>query len=563
MLSSSAATQLRSYVKDEMSESSSLEERVRELEARMAELEQAVKPGRSPSAAPPAPRSARLSWDALVDSGEGWLARVGVALLVVGLILLFRYAADRGWLTPEMRVAMGLALGAGLLIGGVFLFRERRLYRQILAGGGITILFITGLAASELYHLISGLAALVFFAAVAATAFTIAARQQESIIATVGSVGALLPPAFLLEDTTRGVVLWLYMALIIAGSGTLFSLRNWERPLAFGAVISVAALFHPVPADRPYVQIAALIACAVCWIAYAALPLIRARTRVRDTPLLSPELLVLLPTVITIGLAAVVEAFIVRHGYGFEATAGIGAAALAVLAVWLGKFCERSPYPSFQWHGDSYRINAYSAAVLASAASLAAASVAALAHPWFYVSVAVVALICMWLSDRIEADILRPLAHFLFAGIAAAFTAVAAVALSRPAFDRYAIAFAVASGVAALTALQLERRDDRVAYFIGIYFIMHVLLASELSAVKGAPWLASVAYGVVGSGLLLFGLQRADRALQRAGMVSLALLVGRLFLYDLAQVDVGVRIVLFLVFGFAFLGLSYLVRDRT
>jgi hypothetical protein len=46
-------------------------------------------------------------------------------------------------------------------------------------------------------------------------------------------------------------------------------------------------------------------------------------------------------------------------------------------------------------------------------------------------------------------------------------------------------------------------------------------------------------------------------------MVSLALLVGRLFLYDLAQVDVGVRIILFLVFGFGFLGLSYLVRSRS
>jgi uncharacterized membrane protein len=59
------------------------------------------------------------------------------------------------------------------------------------------------------------------------------------------------------------------------------------------------------------------------------------------------------------------------------------------------------------------------------------------------------------------------------------------------------------------------------------------------------------------------GLAKAQRVLQRAGMVSLALLVGRLFLYDLAQVDVGVRIILFLVFGFAFLGLSYLVRSRT
>ncbi len=544
-----------------MHDPSSLEQRVRELETRMAELEAAMKPAVRPSAVE-APPPGRSPWDRLVDSGEGWLARVGIALLVVGLILLFRYAADRGWLTPEMRIGIGLLLGAGLLVSGVFLFRERRLYRQILAGGGITILFITGLAASELYHLIGGLTALVFFAAVAATAFFIAARQQESIIATVGSIGALLPPAFLLEDTTRGVVLWLYMALIIAGSGTLFSLRNWDKPLAFGAVISVAALFHPVPA-RIDVQIAALTACGICWIAYAAFPLLRAREHADNSTVLAPQLLVALPTVITIGLAGVVAAFIVTDGYGFEWAAGIGALSLAILAVWLRPLRNRSPYASFNWRGDAYRMNAYSAAAFASAAALTAASVAAFEHPWFYVSVAVIAMLCMWASDPIEVDILRPLAHVLFAGIAAAFSAVAAAALSRPAFDRYAVSFGLACAIAAVTTMRMNRRDDRNAYFIGIYVIMHVLLASELTAIKSAPWLASVAYGLVGSSLLVIGLRRGNRFLQRAGMVSLALLVGRLFLYDLAQVDVGVRIILFLVFGFGFLGLSYLVRFRS
>jgi uncharacterized membrane protein len=274
-------------------------------------------------------------------------------------------------------------------------------------------------------------------------------------------------------------------------------------------------------------------------------------------------LLVALPIVITIGLASVVEAFIITDDHGFELTAGMGAIGLAVLAFWLRGFRARSPYAAFAWRSDAYRMNAYGAAMLGSAASLTAAGMAAFQHPWFYVAIAVMAAIAMWSSGRLEVDILRPFAHFLFAGIAAAFSVVAAAALTRPAFDPYAIAFGIACAIAALTAWPLRRHDDRVAYFIGIYIVMHVLLASELTAVKGAPWLASVAYGLVGSALLLLGLRTGQRMLQRAGMVSLALLVGRLFLYDLAQVDVGVRIILFLVFGFAFLGLSYLVRSRS
>lgn len=39
-------------------------------------------------------------------------------------------------------------------------------------------------------------------------------------------------------------------------------------------------------------------------------------------------------------------------------------------------------------------------------------------------------------------------------------------------------------------------------------------------------------------------------------MLSLALLFARLFLYDVANVDVGVRVVLFMAFGVVFLALS-------
>jgi uncharacterized membrane protein len=529
---------------DQPGSASPLEQRVRELEQRVAELEAAAVP--KAEAHPPtnvrsgrpraaAPAHFRVPWNAVGESSEGWLARVGVGLLVVGLILLFRYAADRGWLTPALRIAVGLALGAVMLVWGVFFLRERRLYRQIVAGGGITILFITGLAASELYHLVSIPAALVFFAAVASVAFVIAARQEESIIATVGSVGALLPPAFLLEDTTRGVLLWLYMALITAGSGLLFFRRNWHLALAFGAIISVAALFHPV-SSHPGVQVAAIAACVVCWVSYAAMPLLARR--------FPAWLLIALPTTVTIALAGVMEAFIIRDAYGFEAAAGLGALVLAGLAVSL--------------RDDAA---AYNAAVFACVAALAAASIAAFEHPWLYVAIGVIAAIAMQIHDKIRAPALHPLAHLMYAGVATAFIAVLAIAAERPAFDEHAIAVAITTAIGAVTALRLQQRAEKVTYFVVIYILVHVLLASELSDVRGARWLASASYGAVGSALLLIGLGNRDVVLQRAGMISLALLVLRLFMYDMSNVDVAIRIILFIVFGLAFLALSYMVRS--
>ena len=547
----------------------SLEQRVAELEARVAQLEGRAAPVATPAVvttAAPAPARAahkRAPWDMLVETGEGWLGRAGVGLLVVGLILLFRYAVDRGWLTPEMRIAIGMVIGSGLMAAGAFYFVERRRYRQILAGGGIVILFITGLAAVELYQLVSGTVALAFFVATAGAAFLIAANQKESIIASIGAVGALVPPSFLLADTVPGTALWLYLAIIMAWTGVLLVMRRWERALLVAAATSVASMFHRVP-DVGSTQAAAVTALVVCWLCFAALPLLRLRVlpKPSDSPL-SSELVLALPVLLTLGLAFVADYFVFRGQSAFELTtafAGIGFAIVASSLQPLSASMTVSRPLSFR--SELYRVDSYTAAVTASAAVLAVAVAAAFDRPWMFVAVTAIATAALYLRERVGAELLRPFAHAVFAVIAVTFATSIERLSDGPAFDTRAIAFAIVCALAAVAAFSFRRSDERATYLIGVFVAAHVLLSTELVAVRSAPWLASASYAVIGSTLLISGLALRRLALQRAGMVSLALLVARLFLYDLAQLDVGVRIVLFLVCGFGFLGLSYVVRSR-
>jgi uncharacterized membrane protein len=499
----------------------------------------------------------------LADSGEGWLGRAGVGLLVVGFILLYRYAVERGWLTPELRIALGLLVGAALIGGGVFFFAGRRRYRQILTGGGIVILFITGLAAAELYHLISGTVALVFFAGVAGLAFTIAARQRESIIASIGAIGALLPPSFLLEGSVPSPLLWAYLTVIMIWTGVLLSLRGWERSMVVAAVVSVLATMHDLPAV-PAASATAVLALTAAWLCYGALPLLRVRLMAaHGVEALSAELLLTVPVLVTLGLAFSGAAFVFPGSSAFELTAALGAIGFAAIAFWLRPARDGEAAPTLvQFRGEAYRIDAYRAAVGACVLLLAAASMGAIDDPWHFVAVAALAGAAAVSGKWIDVELLRPLAHGLYALLGVAFVMLVERYSTLPAFDHYAVAFAVVGGLAAVTALKLERSDERLVYFIGVYLVAHVLLATELVAVQSAPWLASAAYGAVGSVLLLAGLARRAVMVQRAGMLSLALLFARLFLYDLAKVDVGVRVILFMAFGVVFLGLSYLVRSR-
>lgn len=555
----------------------STEQRVRELETRLALVEQelaargirigeglrkspaAVATAAAPSGAPARAKTPRAapSLDGVLQHAEGWLGRAGIMLLVVGFVLLFRYAVQQGWLTPEMRVFIGLATGMTLLTAGGFFFPGRRLYRQILMGGGIVVLFVTGLAAAELYQLIGTTLALLFFAVVAGTAFTIAAKQETPVIASIGAVGALLPPSFLLTDAAAGPLLWGYLALIILWTGSLLVLRGWEPALQLAAAASVFSLLHEVTGGSN-IRLAAAVALAATWFCFAALPLLRGRLGIDHTPL-SNRAMLTVPLFVLLALSMVADLLIFDGGDVFAATAMMQALLFAGLALLLRpvRAQQETPQP-LRIAMATLRINGYEAAVSLAWIALAAAALTYVESPWPPAALAALAAAALISARSIESDLVRLPAQLAFAGLAVYLVFEIPVISNARAFDDSAVALLLA-GVCAAVAAGWAQARERMALLAGVYFLTHVLMATELIAIE--RWLASFAYGLTGSALLIWGLTRGNRLVQHAGMLSLGLLVVRLFLYDLAQVDVGVRIVLFLVAGSAFLGLSYLVRS--
>ncbi|CAN5896133.1 hypothetical protein BH23GEM9_BH23GEM9_31160 [soil metagenome] len=522
----------------------------------------------------PTQQRPRRSADDWFNQGEGWLGRAGVALVTLGVIFLFRYAVDRGWLTPELRIATGLVIGAGLLGAGLRFFEDRVRYRLILMGGGVIILFITGLAASELYGLISGGVALLFHGAVAVAAFTIAVRQRDTIMASVASVGSLVPPVFLLQDTVAGPVLWLYL-LIMASWSALLVARHEPGPFSILAVSSaVLATFRSVPDDAA-TRGGAVAAVVAVWIGFAALPLLRSTLRWALPFRPGDERVMALrfaqPLLVTLALAAAMHALVWRGPYTFEASMAAAAAGFAALAaaLWAGRPdaahaaapASASLGATSQRPADMLRASDDFAAA-AAAACLAVFALAALRPEVRLLGVAAIATASYLLEARLRAPVLWLLAHALYVAVVIGLLSAFETMSAAPAFDGTALGVA---GIAALAAVMLwlaRTSSERFTYAVGVFVLVHALLATELSAVPGAPWLASVSYALVGSGLVLFGLSRQQIRIQQAGLVSLGMLVLRLFAYDLANADMGVRIVLFLACGFAFLGLSYRFRGQ-
>jgi uncharacterized membrane protein len=169
-------------------------------------------------------------------SREWWLGKIGIGLLLFGAAFLFKFSVDQNWITPSVRVGIGLALGALLVVLGLRVYADRRAFSQVLLGGGVGVFYITGLRGLPALRpralrrglRLHGSVTLLAMAAVLAPGWVRArphrnrrrARTPFILYAGAGSVGGLV----------------LYTCLILAGACGIYAYRGWTSLLAFAYV---------------------------------------------------------------------------------------------------------------------------------------------------------------------------------------------------------------------------------------------------------------------------------------------------------------------------------------
>jgi len=172
---------------------------------------------------------------------EYWVSRIGIGLVLVGVAFLFKYAVDRGWLTPEVRVGFGVALGAVLATIGFRVQREARWYAQLMLGGAAATWYITGFAAYQLLNVVSHATAFGFMVLVTLYAILTGVRQDQPVLTVLGAVGGLGTPFLLYTDAQSIPRLMLYTTLVLSGTSAVYLVKGWRTLLwvtAIGAWMS-------------------------------------------------------------------------------------------------------------------------------------------------------------------------------------------------------------------------------------------------------------------------------------------------------------------------------------
>ena len=212
--------------------------------------ERAAAPAPRPRAraAPTVPR--RATGPSLGERATGWLrteftgarafAVVGGSVLLLGVIFLFVLAANRGWVGPGARVALGAAASLAAIAVGVAL--RVRYGRVVVAfgavGAGIAGAYATLAAATMLYEYLPSWAALLVAVGIAAVGGGIAVAWSSQILAGLALVGAAAAPGFFALDDQPT---WPGTAFALVVFGATIAVASPRRWLWLQSVVAVVA----------------------------------------------------------------------------------------------------------------------------------------------------------------------------------------------------------------------------------------------------------------------------------------------------------------------------------
>ena len=192
-----------------------------------------------------------------VRIGGRWLQHAGLIVLLLGIAFFLRYAFEHEWLSPAVRVTLGIAAGIAMASGGVRLASRYRAYGLLLAGGGIAALYLSFYAALNLYALVGPQLAFTALIAVTVAAAVLADRTDSQAIALMAVCGGFATPFLVGGREDQQVTLFSYIALLIGATMYLAHRRRWRglnvASLAL-TVVTVAAWGDSYYTDAKYLR---------------------------------------------------------------------------------------------------------------------------------------------------------------------------------------------------------------------------------------------------------------------------------------------------------------------
>jgi len=514
--------------------------------------------------------------------GSHWLNRIGITAVLIGVSYFLKFAFDNNWIGAGGRVAIGLLAGIAVVVWSErFRGHGYKVFSYSLKAVGIGVLYLSLWASFQLYHLIpSGVAFTAMLAVTAATA-ALALAQHAEILAAFALSGAFLTPVLLSTGVNREFELFGYVAILDAATLALVRFKPWRR-LLLGSFVGTLVLYVGWYAEyytRP--QLAITITFTTLFFAiFAIAPLLASAG---SSPGSVPQLVLIFALVNAV--TYFLQVYAMYESVDKTATAWF---ALALAAVYIG--LSRMAAPRYgEAAQEAIRLMHLGLAV---ALMTVAIPIRLDAH-WITIGWLIEAGFLLWLANRIKSDLLN----------AFAITALALGVVRLIVFDNFntttllfntrmmtfAVAIAVLGGVVwvashreddightaaavagvalnilALTALSREVSDYYARQMAGATSTPTYWNPADYTRMHGVQIVRDFTYSSLwmayGAMLMIVGFWRRSAFIRWQALALIAFTIGKVFVYDVSELDRGYRIVSFIVLGMLLLAISFVYQ---
>jgi uncharacterized membrane protein len=534
-----------------------------------------------PVAIPPAVTQAPSDIDLESRIGSHWLNRIGITAVLIGVSYFLKFAFDSNWIGPAGRVAIGLVSGIAVVTWSErFRLRDYRVFSYSLKAVGIGAIYLSLWAAFQVYRLLpSGVAFAAMFMVTASTTL-LAVTQDAEVLAAFALTGGFVTPLLLSTGENREIALFAYVILLDLATLVLAARKPWRRLLllSYAGTLVLYVGWYSSFYDRSQAPVTITFA-TIFFVIFALAPLLAAHPK-DQAPAWGA-----LPLFLALANAAVYF-FQIYDMVEVPDRPLMAWFALGLAAAYIGlSRLSQARYAGIEGT-DRLRFLHLALAI----GFVTVAIPIRLEGHWITMGWFVEAGVLLWVGRRISSDFLN-----LFAIGALALGVLRLLMIDNFVTSNLVFNSRMATYVVAIAVLGVviwfgrERADDRGRLAIAVASIAAnglalYALSQEVSdyyarALASLPRTAnpwdiartmtwrslhiaesfsySALWMVYGALLMAVGFCRRSAFVRWQALVLIAVTIGKVFVYDVWELDRGYRVVSFTVLGVLLLAISF------
>lgn len=490
---------------------------------------------------------------------------VGVLALLLGMGFFFKYAIDQGWITEVGRIAIGAIVGLLFLLLSLVWRKVRPGTAQVFGAGAVGLWYFTIFASYSFYEQISTETAFVVLIAVAVISVVLAYLHNSKFLAGLAAVGAYLIPFMVDFGPSQFKVAFIYLTLVNAAVMAVFVKKyRVELPAVaiFFNAIHFVGWFMSAVSHRDAVQ--GLTFVLVNFMVFMLVTAIAFREKVEekqgDMELISKNTAGVFGIFIILSYIALV-ATSVTYGYVKELPLILVLASLLIFVsyVLIDRLEEKYVNWMLIWLGKAFLV---SAIFWQFEGPIQAVYLALLALAGVVVGLATK-------REEIRASSATLVTLSMAIGLVLSFTTSGPREfMGNSEFWAVALVVLVACLFAASYTrfrLELSESEQSVKHFMPMLALAGIWLQVSIEISRYLPGLSEngtnllISLWWMGLGVVagLVGLWSKLRVLRTGGAVLIAAAVGKVFLYDVSALEMGYRVVSFIVLGVILLALAF------